>query len=1220
MSQQDVIFVRERYRLEELLGRGGMGSVYRAYDRLTGHWVALKIVSTPKITEGQGPVFQTPRGSAWASGPDKYAQSEPPARAMAPRSSRAQTVAAELQALQPARASRVAVARNPSESTDNPLWARMALAQEFRTLAALRHPHIISVLDYGFISRSEPFFTMELLEHGKSLHEASEGLPLQDKAELLAQLLRALSYLHRHGILHRDLKPANVLVITDSDGPKVKLLDFGVALARWHGQAERAEIAGTLSYLAPELFEGRKVSEAADLFAVGLVAYEVFTGQHPFDRGDDSQLVASLLGRDPDWQPLHQHPRLVSLLRCLLAKSPAARPSADEALTRLLEALNMPRPQETAALRESTLQAARFVGREQPLALLRAAMDQARAGAGGLWLLGGESGVGKSRLMEELRVHCLVQGGLSVRGQAVSEGGGSYALWREILRTLCLGTELDALDASVLKSILPDLEALLDRAIPEAPALNPQAAQLRLINVIESLLLRQTQPLLLLLEDLHWTDAESLAILRRLAPSCRTRPLLIVASYRHDECPDLPSDLPGCPVLKLARLSTAGIAELCQSMLGGDACTPELVAFLEAETEGNVFFIIEVMRALAEEAGQLSHIDAHRLPKQVLTGGIQAIVQRRLARLPEEALPLLRLAAVAGRQLDLAMLRRFEDKLQSWLYLAANAAVLEVSDQAWRFAHDKIRESLLLELSPAATRQLHLLVADTLAITYPGSAPHAAALAEHYQRGGSPAKAAFYLVEAGVHALSQGATEAASVLLKQALAPAAQALLSRTQAARAHNGLIQAKLALGRVVACIETYEQFLGQLGLPVTADLFSLSAAAGAVFVPQLRRLPSFALMTQDDRSLWSDVAYATRWASEAYVWAGQPRKSILAALQGAALAESLGDQGLQSYFQAVFSYLAGLVPLQQISQRFLASGSRMVEGLSSARAELDFRRVVSARHMNAANWELARSQQDAVIALSRQIGDEYSLLFALSQRMVSAFRQDQELVFESLREELSERASRSQSSQFARVYPMHQGLKALRRGDVELARQRLAEAEVHLQKSPNLLGRVQLGGFTALCLLQDGKYHSALLRARDTLALVEATQFSNEVLGEGIAAIVEVYLGLWEASSEFERPSLLVPLRQALSALRRCARIFPSGAPRALLWHGRHAWNHGASRLAQELAKASQRRATRLGMPFDEALANKWLARFVAAPPAAASGLGGEIRGILRLLTRH
>lgn len=1190
MSASRVVPVGERYRLEQLLGQGGMGSVYRAYDRLTDQRVALKLVPVGPETERSSGSDLQPSGLA-------------------------QTMAGALQAGPRGGTSRVHIAAGPQSTSTNPLWARMALAEEFRTLASLRHPHIISVLDYGFTARGQPFFTMELLENARILSADSQGLPLAQKAHLMVQLLRALSYLHRHGILHRDLKPANVMVRNGSDGLQVKLLDFGLALVRSHAQAKPGEISGTLSYMAPELLDGRGASEAADLFAVGVIAYELFVGRHPFDRGDDVQLIGSILGREPEWEPLAQHAALGSLLRRLLAKSPAARPSADEALPALSAAVGIPLPQETAALRESTLAAARFVGREEPMALLRAAMDAARAGAGEVRLLAGESGVGKSRLMEELRIYSLVQGVRSARGQAVSESGGAYGVWREILRALCLGTELDELDASVLKSILPDLESLLERTIPDAPALNPQAAQLRLVNVIESLLLRQTEPLLLLLEDLQWADAESQALLRRLVPSCRAHPILIVASFRDDEQPDLPQALPGCLVLKLARLSASSIQELCQSMLGDKGCTPELVGFLDAETEGNVFFVIEVLRSLAEEAGQLSLVASHRLPQSVLTGGIQAVVQRRLTRLPEDARPLLRLAAVAGRQLDLAVLRYFEANLEPWLYLAADAAVLEVSGPSWRFAHDKIRESLLLELSPAQRQRLHLELARAQEEIYPGSPAHAAALAEHYQRGASPAKAAFYLVEAGAHALSQGATDQAAALLQQALAPESRTLLSKGQAARAYNCLIQATLAHGRVAQSMAIYEQFAAEVGVPMSAGFLSMAAEASAMLARRLRAAASIELETDNQRRVWSDVAQASRWASEAYAWDGQPRKSIIAALRGAEIAKSLGDRELQSYFLALFGFLTGLIPLPKASRWLLQRGSRLLEGHANSRAELDFRRAASGRHLNAANWELTKSEASALIALSRQLGDEYSLMFGLSVRSVLAFLQADETAFETFGTELRDRSRRCQNGHFSRVYPLYRGIKALRRGDVESAQPLLAEAEGHVQKSQDIVGRAVVGGPIAHCLLLQGKKEEARLRAQETLALIESVRFSMESVSE----VTEVSLLLWETGSEAERSQHNGPLRRALAAMRRCAYIFPATAPRALLWHGRVAWNQGAVRLARRLGEASRQRAQRLEMPFDEALAQRWLARFAETPHRAAGDLSRELRGLFQLLAR-
>ncbi len=865
------------------------------------------------------------------------------------------------------------------------------------------------------------------------------------------------------------------------------------------------------------------------------------------------------------------------------------------------------------------------MGREEPRDCDPACGDGQRAvwteAANELRLLAGESGVGKSRLMEELRVYSVVQGVISARGQAVSEGGGAYGVWREILRNLCLCTELSELSASVLKSILPDLEVLLERRIPDAPALHPQAAQLRLVNTIESLILMQSSPLLLLLEDIHWADAESLVLLRRLAPQCRTRPLLIVASYRDDERPELPQTLPDCPQLKLTRLSASSITALCQSMLGMEGCTPELVTFLEAETEGNVFFVIEVMRALAEEAGQLSLVASHRLPRSVLTGGIQAIVQRRLARLPTEAWPLLRLAAVLGRQLDLAVLRCFEEDLGPWLYLAADAAVLEVSGSSWRFAHDKIRESLLLDLNPPEKQRLHLALARAIEQTYPGSAPVAGVLADHYQRGGAPAKAAFYLVEAGVHALRQGASTQAATFLAQALTPESHALLSKVQAARACSGLVQANIAQGKVVPCVTVYEQFAAEVGVPTPVGVLSMTVMGSTVLAQLLLARPTTPPKSEEERQILGEVMQATRWACEAYAWASQPQRSFAAALRGMQLANLLQDKALQAYFLSALGYLTALVPLHEVSSRLLKRGAQILAELPTAhaRAELDYYRPATARHLNAANWEQARSQLEAMIALSRQVGDEYTLMSGLVWRMMVAFRRGEDVLFPVLGTELAARAQRTQSNQFARAYPIYQGITALRRGDAATAQRLFSEAEGYVQKTKDLSGRIVVEGLIAHCQLLLGNQEEAVRRAGETLAIVDASRFSTEAVFEGISGVVQVYLILWEAGNAVERQQHADPLRRALAAMRRCGLIFPAASPRALLWQGRDAWNHGAGRTARYLGEASLRRAEQLGMPYDQSLARTWLARFAETPPGKTSNWTAEARGLWQILTR-
>src|SRR5262249_22652319 len=151
-----------------------------------------------------------------------------------------------------------------------------------------------------------------------------------------------------------------------------------------------------------------------------------------------------------------------------------------------------------------------------------------RTGAGSTWLVAGESGVGKSRLLEEVRTRALVDGVLVARGQAVSHGGGPYRVWRDIVRSLLLRVEVSDQDVDVLRAIVPDLGTLIGRTVPDTLTLDVDAAQLRLLVVLENLIRRQPGPVLMILEDLQWAGSESLKLLRGLAFAIADIPAVVL--------------------------------------------------------------------------------------------------------------------------------------------------------------------------------------------------------------------------------------------------------------------------------------------------------------------------------------------------------------------------------------------------------------------------------------------------------------------------------------------------------------------------------------------------------------------------------------------------------------------------------------------------------------------------------------------------------------------
>ncbi|MFP4321618.1 MAG: serine/threonine-protein kinase PknK [Anaerolineales bacterium] len=705
-TQEEIL--DRRYVLKTPLGKGGMGAVFRAYDRLNNGDVALKLVTAP------------PRDLDFAS-------------------------------------------------RSGGLNVYLALAQEFKVLASLRHPHIISVLNYGFDEQRRPYFTMDLLENAQSPARATFGKGDEAKVQLLIQICQALAYLHRRDIIHRDLKPANVRIVQG----EARVLDFGLSIIRAQHEGDGEHIVGTIEYMAPELLRQAPPSVASDLYAVGVIGYELFTGEYLFEATDIRTLARQIFNKIPDPSNVGNQ-RVAAVLSRLLAKDPDMRyRNAEETIAALSAAIDQDPPGESIAIRESFLQAATLVGREDELAQVTPALETLREGRGAAWLIGGESGVGKSRLVEELRIRALVDGIVVLRGEGITHGRQPYQIWLNILRGLVISAKLTPQQAGILSPLVPDIEDLTG-VKPQAPdSADPQIAQRRLIETVYALFRSQERPMLAVLEDLHWAGIESVTLLRELTAHLDELPVVFVSSYRDDEQPNLPRLFPAAQHMKLGRLEDNEIAALSSEMLGKAGRDPELVEFLRLQTEGNVFFLVEVVRALAEEAGQLADISSTNLPAAILTGGVERIIQRRLGRVPEPLVPYLRLAAISGRYLDeRLMLYTFQgndNRLQKFLTYLSNIAVLDVQEDTWRFAHDKLREGVLQHIPEDDVPVLHREVAQGIENTHLYGPQKAAALAYHWHHAGDGEKEAQYAALAGEQALNSGSYEEAVNLLGRAL-------------------------------------------------------------------------------------------------------------------------------------------------------------------------------------------------------------------------------------------------------------------------------------------------------------------------------------------------------------------------------------------------------------------------------------------------------------------
>ena len=683
------------YRLETRIGHGGMGEVYRAFDTRLNRLVAIKVMRSAEDRE-------------------------------------------------------LAVDR---------------FLREARAVSALNHPNIVVIHEVGETSEGDHFIVQELID-GATLRALLDGpMPLTRIAEIGAQIARALGAAHTAGIVHRDVKPENVMLRGDGF---VKVLDFGLARSLALESSDETMthvgletmpgvIVGTASYMSPERINGIQCGPPADVFALGVVLYEMAAGKRPFVAPTALGIVTSIVAEQP--VPLTRHNAAIpiafdDLVQHMLAKNPERRPTARDVEQHLVAMQRLDTFVDQAAYTASARRTT--VGRETQRAQLRRVYAGVRERRGLFVAVTGEPGIGKTSLIEDFLSELASSSAppTLARGRCSERlaGAEAYLPVLEALDSLLNRRDGPAVD-DTMKTCAPTwyLEVakrtLEEVSLAQLRERTPLRSQERMKRELSTLLeeLSRAQPLVLFVDDLHWADVSTIDILNYLAVRLSNMRVLVLVSYR-------PSDmaLSQHPFLGVRRdLQARGLfEEIPLPFLEVDEIErylalqfpshrfpPDFPSVIHAKTEGSPLFMADLVRYLrntggvVEETGRWVVASALEDVPRGLPESVRSMIERKVEQVDEHDRRLLLTASVQGHRFDSMIVAEaadidpgeVEDRLENLERVHAfvrRGHEQEFPDRTltltYQFVHVLYQNMLYASLQPTRRKALSGRVAEAL--------------------------------------------------------------------------------------------------------------------------------------------------------------------------------------------------------------------------------------------------------------------------------------------------------------------------------------------------------------------------------------------------------------------------------------------------------------------------------------------------------------------------
>lgn len=1119
-----------------------------------------------------------------------------------------------------------------------------SIRREIHALSRLRHPRVVRVVDHG-VHEGRVWYAMEHIE-GPSLADRLGGT-LAELLTLVHRLCEPLAYLHGEGLVHGDLKPANVL-FRSVDEPV--LVDLGLATSSAGASGREAlahecfEAAGTPDYMAPERIRAEPVDARADLYALGCILYAGLVGEPPFaQRRDTHAVLRAHLEHTPDppsrWRP-EVPPAVDQLVARLLAKTPRERLGHAEDVARAIESLGIvPLQGERAAAPRARpyLYRARFHGRGSALLALGRHLDAAHAGRPGVVVVAGESGVGKTRLVQELARTAAARGTPVIAGecQRPADRGEPLLPLRPLLlaaadRAVELGRDgAERVFGPHLRLLARYEPALL--AVPgaersaEPVELSGESARRRILAALDHVASALTErgPLVVLVDDLQWADELSIAWLAEVArEGGRARPLFVMATYRADE--------PSAGVEALLaggagqRIDLAGfdrdeVGTMVGEMLAMWPPPAPLVELVASSSDGNPFFVTEYLRAALDEGLLERHDGAWRLRpgagerplgQAPVSAAVDALLAGRIDRLSPRARWLAQAGAVIGRSFDQELLREVaglddEDVLDAMSTLLRQVVFEEAADGALRFAHDQLREASYQGLEPAARAALHRRVAEALVVRAGerrGPGPDALTLAHHWQLGGVADRAIASLEVAAATALASGTPEVAieglmrarelATGLAEPVAPGARARWARLEA--------DAYFALGDLVSCERSCVEALAAAGIVLPESEAGWAWLFARAFGQQLlhQAVPRRLLVTRSrDPDVLENAALAAVRLSERHLYSGRPLPLAAASPLAVNLAERSGRPTRVSRAYAGTGFLTRVNKMGALSRRYFRSAEALAQVTADAEGLAFARLCQAAAAAGEGRWEDALAGIELGLAAASESMDEVQISTLETLRGHVEFFRGELAASRASFESVLASARRRGNAQH-RAWGLVGIGRALAAGGARAAAvASFDEALGYLEVHPDFPVELMARGMLAAARASLGLLDSSIAEAARADAMIARTLPSLFATLSGYVGAAEAHLLACTIARENGQRAEAAAARaragRSLRAVRLHALVFRVGQPARLRLASELARVDGDPDGAQADAEASAARAAALGMPIDEALARIALA---------------------------